>query len=96
MVGTLWLLDILVGSVSIALLSILLVVYVRNLRQLRSPFAVGLVLFALLFIAQNVVGIVSYMQMDAQGIGSGAALPMLYLNVVQAAAFGVLLYISWG
>ncbi len=96
MVGTLWLLDILVGSVSVVFLSILLVIYGRNLRQLRSPFAVGLVLFALLFLVENVVGIVTYLQMDAHGIGSEAALPMLYLNVVEAAAFGVLLYISWG
>ncbi len=39
MVGTVWLLDIIAGSVSVALLIILLVLYGRNLRKVRSPFA---------------------------------------------------------
>lgn len=78
-----------------ALLALLLVVYGRNLRQVRSPFAVGLVLFALLFLVENLVEIVSYLRMDAQGVGAEVALPMLYLGFVEAVAFGVLLYISW-
>lgn len=95
MVGTVWLLDIIAGSVSVALLIILLVLYGRNLRKVRSPFAWGLLIFALLFLIENLVGIFSYLQMDAQGFGTEVALPMLYLNVAEVAAFGVLLLISW-
>ncbi len=95
MVGTFWLIDIILGSVSIAFLSILLFIYGRNLRQVRSPFAWGLLIFALLFLIQNLVGIFSYLRMDAQGLGSEVAVPMLYLGIVEAAAFGVLVLISW-
>ncbi|MCJ2520927.1 MAG: hypothetical protein LN412_08330 [Candidatus Thermoplasmatota archaeon] len=44
---------------------------------------------------ENLVGIFAYLQMDAQGFGTEVALPMLYLNVAEVAAFGVLLLISW-
>ncbi len=96
MVGTFWLVNIIVGSISVALLVTLLILYGRNLREVRSPFAVGLVLFALLFLIENLVGIYSYFQLSAQRFGPDVALPMLYLNVAEAAAFGVLVAISWG
>ncbi len=95
MVGTFWLLDIVVGSVSVALLLVLLFLYGRNLRQVRGPFAWGLFLFALLFLVENLVGIFAYLRMDAEGYGIDIALPMLYINIVEAAAFGVLVLISW-
>lgn len=95
MVGTIWLINIILASASVALLAALLFIYGRNLRQVRSAFALGLTIFALLFLAEGVMGIVSFFSMDAQGIGAAVALPLLYLNVVKTSAFGVLAVISW-
>ncbi|MFQ5837184.1 MAG: hypothetical protein ACE5HJ_00185 [Thermoplasmata archaeon] len=96
MVGTIWLMDIVVGSISVALLLGLTFVYGRNFRKARSPFALGLLIFALLFLVENLVGIFSYFQLSEQGFGPEVALPMLYLSIAEASAFAVLLVISWG
>jgi hypothetical protein len=93
---TLWEMNIYVGSVSVALLIVLSFIYGRNLRRVRSPFALGLLMFALLFLVENVVAIFSYMDLWGQGFGPEVALPMLYLNLAEVAAFSVLAVISWG
>jgi hypothetical protein len=93
---TLWEVNIVVGSVSVALLSALALIYGRNLRRVKSPFAVGLLLFALLFIVENVVAIFSYFNLWSRGFGPEVALPMLYVNLAEVTAFSILAIISWG
>ncbi len=96
MVGTVWLINIVLSSASVALLATLLFIYGRNLREVRSAFALGLTLFALLLLAESAMSIWSFFSMDAQGIGAEVALPMLYLNVAKVSAFSILAAISWG
>ena len=48
-----WALSIAIAAVSSVLLLGLLSVYVRNHRALRSPFTLGLIFFAVLFLVQN-------------------------------------------
>lgn len=94
MVG-IWEINIVLGGVGIALLLALLYVYARNLREIRTPFGLGLLVFALLFLLENVVSIITYFAW--WGIhGADIALPMMYIRVAEVAAFGVLLAISWG
>lgn len=93
---TLWELNLIAGGANIVLLLGLLYVYSSNLRQVRTPFGLGLVVFALLFVAQNVVGMLTVMNWWSQGWGPGVAEPMLAINLAETAAFSVLLFISWG
>lgn len=95
-VNQLWSLNLIFGGVSIALLLVLLLVYARNLRKVWSPFGLGLVVFALLLLAQTSFALFSYAQWAAAGWPAELALPMLFINVAEASAFAVLLAISWG
>ena len=96
MVSQLWSLNMIFGSASIGLLAALLVLYARNLRQIRSSFGIGLVVFAVLLIAQTGWALWSMVQWAMAGWPDALATPLLYLNIAQTAAFGVLLAISWG
>ncbi|MEE9173410.1 MAG: hypothetical protein V3U30_00365 [Thermoplasmata archaeon] len=96
MVSQLWSLNMIFGSASIGLLVALLVVYARNLRQIRSAFGLGLVVFAVLLIAQTGWALWSMFEWATAGWPDTFAVSLLYLNIVQTSAFGVLLGISWG
>ena len=94
--GMFWALNILFAAISSALLAVLLFVYLRNARQIRSKFAIGLVVFAALFLIQNVAGMWIYMSMNEDPrLGAGVALPMLVLNAMETGALGTLVAISW-
>ncbi|MFQ5986074.1 MAG: hypothetical protein ACE5KQ_01795 [Thermoplasmata archaeon] len=95
MVSQLWSLNIIFGSASIGLLLALLVVYARNLRKIWTPFGLGLVVFAVLLIAQTGYAMYTMVQWATTG-WDVLAWPLLLLNIAQASAFGVLLTISWG
>lgn len=93
--GMFWALNILFAGISSALLAVLLFVYLRNARQIRSKFAIGLVVFAALFLVQNVAGMWVYMSMNDAKLGESVALPMLVLNAMETGALGTLVAISW-
>ena len=93
--GMLWALNIVFAGISSALLGLLLFVYGRNAAQIRSKFAIGLVVFAALFLFQNVAGMWIYMSMNDASMGAGVALPMLVLNAMETGALGTLVAISW-
>lgn len=95
MVVTVWQIDMIVSGASIGLLLLLLFIYGRNLRQVRSPFAIGLFLFAFLFLVENILSIQYFLQMEAWGVGAYAAWPMLFVGIAEVAAFAVLAWISW-
>ncbi|MCJ2555009.1 MAG: hypothetical protein LN410_02245 [Candidatus Thermoplasmatota archaeon] len=96
MVSQLWSLNMIFGSASIGLLVALLALYARNLRQMRSAFGLGLVVFAVLLIAQTGWALWSMFEWATAGWPDTFAVSLLYLNIVQTSAFGVLLGISWG
>ena len=96
MVSQLWSLNIIFGSASIGLLVALLVLYTRNLRQIRSSFGIGLVVFAVLLIAQTGFALWNMFQWAVTGWPDALAAPLLFFNIAQASAFSVLLAISWG
>ncbi len=84
-----------VAAVSSGLLVALLSVYVRNHRQLRAPFTFGLVFFALLLLIQNLGSIYFDFMMSSSGAGSGIAIPMLILDLVELIGFAVLFVVTW-
>lgn len=93
--GMLWMINVAVAVGAAAVLTGLVVVYARNVRAIRSPFTIGLLLFGLLFLAQNLVAILVYISMNDQGFGPTVAVPMLALNVAGLAGVGALFYVTW-
>ena len=90
--GTFWALNIAFAAISAALLVALLYIYGRNATQIKSKFTVGLVLFAVLFLVQNVAGMWIYLSMNNAGMKADVAVPMLLLNVTET---GALVAITW-
>jgi len=84
------------SAASVIVLSGLLLVYAKNFRSIKSTFSIGLVLFGVLFLIQNIASVGLYMAMAASGkYGLDMAVPMLALNVTQLVGFGVLFRVSW-
>ncbi len=84
-----------VASVSSVLLLALLFVYLRNHRQLRSPFTLGLILFAVLFLVQNLGSVYFYYLMNEWHEGPGMAIPMFALDAAELIGFAALFYVTW-
>jgi hypothetical protein len=93
--GLWWTIDLVLAAASAGVLVGLLYIYGQNFRSLRSPLSLGLILFAVLFIAENLAAIYFYVSMDASGVGAGIALPLLALNGVELVGFATLFYVSW-
>ncbi len=93
--GMFWALNIAFAGISAAILGALLYVYGRNARQIRSRFTLGLVLFAALFLIQNVAGMWIYMTMNDAGMRGDVAIPMLVLNVTGMGGLSALAIVTW-
>ena len=94
-IGTFWMVDIALAVASITVLIGLLYVYTTNYRHLRSPFSIGLLVFASLFLVENLAAIYFYIAMAGSGEGANVAMPMLTLNAAELVAFATLFYVSW-
>ncbi|TMA06914.1 MAG: hypothetical protein E6J93_00545 [Methanobacteriota archaeon] len=92
--GTFWMIDLVLAGASIAVLIGLLYIYVGNYRGLRSPFSAGLIVFAALFLVENLAAMYFYVAMS-EWAGAGVAVPMLALNAAELVGFATLLYVSW-
>ncbi len=84
-----------VAAVSSAFLVALLFVYLHNHQHLRTPFTLGLVFFAFLLLVQNLGSIYFDFMMSNSGAGSGIAIPMLVLDVVELVGFVALFIVTW-
>src|SRR2546422_11764145 len=87
--------DLVLAAASIAVLLGLLYIYVGNFRGLRSPLSAGLIVFATLFLAENLAAIYFYLAMSTWTGSGNYAIPMLALNGAQLVGFATLLYVSW-
>jgi hypothetical protein len=82
-----------VSTINIALLAILALTYINIYVKTRSQFTVGLIIFALVFLVQNVTSspfITSPFGFRAYGLGPFEFLPGLF----ELVALTVLLYLS--
>ena len=87
--------DLVLAAGSIAVLLGLLYIYVGNFRGLRSPLSAGLIVFAGLFLVENLAAMYFYLAMS-NWTGSGSyAIPMLVLNAAELVGFATLFYVSW-
>ena len=80
--------------ISTILLILLLDVYSSNLKMARSGFTIGLFIFALLFLVQNIVSLYFYITM-MNYYASGVELHAFILTLIQAIGFAILLKITW-
>jgi len=80
--------------ISTLLLLGLLYVYYKNLKRIKSNFTIGLLVFALLFLLQNLVSLYFYMTMT-QYYEPQVEIHVFILTLLQAVAFAVLLRITW-
>jgi hypothetical protein len=81
------------------LILILIWVYFTNLRKIRTSFTLGLILFAIFFLAQNITIIFLWEKLysiapEATAIVNTAAPYMTIINVAETIALAVLVRVS--
>lgn len=81
-------------GISTLLLIGLLYVYSRNLKKIKSKFTIGLFIFAMLFLIQNLVSLYFYLTM-MDYYASQVEAHAFILTLLQTIAFSVLLKITW-
>ena len=80
-------------GINIALVLALIYVYAKNLK-VKSMFTVGLVLFAVLFLIENIVSFYYHITMMPY-YADGLEVYALIMTGLQTLAFGVLNFITW-
>lgn len=93
--GLLWALNIAVAGATVALLALMLYVYGRNLRAVRSRFAIGLFAFAAFVLAELGGMIYIYLLMDRFPSYGPMAMPLLIVNSAQFLGFVALFAVTW-
>ena len=82
------------------LIVILLSLYSSSYRKIRSPFTIGLILFALFFLIQNIAIIIFWYQLynlvptAVGGVVDAAAPYMTFINLVETVALAILVRVS--
>jgi len=85
---------VILTGVNAILVIALLYVYIRNLRKMYSDFTLGLLLFAGLFLVQNVASLYFYVtQMPLYA--AGLDIHVFVMTALQTVAFLVLNKITW-
>jgi uncharacterized membrane protein YoaT (DUF817 family) len=91
--------DLVLAAASVVVLSLLLFLYRSNFRSLRSPLSLGLIVFAALFLVENLAAMYFYLSwndsLSGTGYAGSVAMPMLLLNAVELVGFSTLLLVSW-
>ncbi len=80
--------------ISILSLGALLHVYLKNLKKIKSKFTIELLVFALLFLLQNLVSIYYYLTM-MKYYTPEVEVHVFILTLLQTIAFLILLKITW-
>lgn len=81
------------AGVNILLLVGLLGIWGRNYRQMAAPILLGLILFGVLLLAENVIAL--YFYFTAPAMPSLAVQFMMILQVLEAIGVSVLFYVTW-
>lgn len=81
-------------ALSTLILAALLHIYIKNLRKIKSSFTTGLVIFALLFLVQNIVSLYFYLTMMDYYVPA-VELHVFIFTLLQTIGFAVLLKLTW-
>ena len=83
-----------VNFVNILLLLSLVYIYVRNFLSIKATFCIGLMIFVVLFLLENLLSLYFHL-MHAHVYSPDAAQFSLVLNLLQTLGFGALVYVTW-
>ena len=72
----------------------LLYIYIKNLKNIKSKFTIGLLIFAALFLLQNLVSLYFYFTMIEYFVPQ-VEVHVFILTLLQTIAFLILLKITW-
>lgn len=93
LVGPFWTANIALVAINATMLIALLIVYLKNFGRIKSKFVLGLMVFAILFLADNLIA--AYVYFDfARFYGPAVAAPLLLINVIGLVGFVTLLWIT--
>ena len=84
---------ILTAVSSLSLLG-LLYIYIKNLKNIKSKFTIGLLIFAVLFLLQNLISLYFYFTMTEYFVPQ-VEVHVFILTLLQTIAFLILLKITW-
>lgn len=94
MVGTLWLLDIAIASISSLLLLGILVVHLKSWREMRGRVLLGASAFVFpLMLANFAAAYFSYVW--ASSFGAAVAAPMMMILILQVVGYSIFFVVSW-
>lgn len=79
---------------NLILILALVVAYAKNLSKIKSPFTIGLFLFAVIFLLQNFLYIYFHITMMPLYTAS-AELFVFLLTILQTIAFSILNGVTW-
>lgn len=82
------------AAANLAFLGLLLYVYGTTYRQMRTSFTLGLLVFAALFLIQNLVTLWSYLTMMSL-YASGVEMHVAVFTWAQTLGLGALLVTTW-
>jgi hypothetical protein len=86
-------LTLIFSIINIVLIMFILIIQARNFKVIKSPFTIGLLLFAFVFLIQNLLStyyFVTMMKFYAKGLD----IPAFINTILQTIAFSAFLYIS--
>ena len=83
-----------ITAVSTIFLLGLLYVYSKNLKKIKSRFTIGLLIFALLFLLQNLISLYYYITM-MKYYAPEVEIHVFILTLLQTIGFAILLKITW-
>ena len=81
-------------AISTLILAALLHVYIKNLRKIKSSFTIGLMIFAILFLLQNIVSLYFYLTMMDYYVPA-VELHVFIFTLLPTIGFAILLKLTW-
>jgi len=80
------------AALNIALLLVLIGTWARSYLEIRAPMTVGVIVFATLLLAENVVAL--YFYLTVSGMPSLAVRFMMFIQVLETLGISVLTYFT--
>ena len=80
--------------VNIALTIVLMIIYVKNYKAIKSKITLGLLFFALAFLLENVIDFYFYNFLIGQSI-FGFTTIHSSINLIEMVGLLILLYVTW-
>lgn len=81
------------AALNVVLLSVLIVLWGRLYREIRSQFTLGSIVFAVFLLAENAVALWFYF--NAPKMPPLAVEVMMVLQILEVFGIGALLYVTW-